>query len=201
MSKETVGEYLKKERELRQISIQEVADGTKISISRLRLIEENRFDDLPAEVFVRGFIRNYAEYIGIDPEEAILRLEEDLKGQSSSVARQPEMVSATTIDVRSRGPRRFIGWIIVGILIILVAAGIYFFFFSQQRNTSIMSFGSNATLIKTERVKSDANGSGSMNINPGEETPKILLEEEANTTATNLAPTESPSSIGEKQKN
>ncbi len=197
MSKETVGEYLKKERELRQISIQEVAEGTKISISRLRLIEENRFDDLPAEVFVRGFIRNYAEYIGIDPEEAILRLEEDLKGQSASVARQPEMTSSTTIDIRARDPRRFIGWIIGVILILLVAAGVYYFFFSGHKKTSILTMGSNTTFGTTEGAQSAANGS--MEIKSGGEAPKILLEEETNTT--NEPPTKSPSFTRGKQKN
>ncbi len=200
MSKETVGEYLKKERELRQISIKEVADGTKISISRLRLIEENKFDDLPAEVFVRGFIRNYAEYIGIDPEEAILRLEEDMKGQAASIVRQPEMVSATTIDVRSQDPRRFIGWIIAVIIILLVAAGVYYFFFTGKNKTAIMSsFGSNSTSGSSEKVQTGSNGS--IDINSIGEAPKILLEEETNTTTTNGSSTLNLSSGKETQKN
>ena len=74
-SMDSVGVFLKRERELREITLEEVAKGTNISRSGLKAIEEDRFDDLPAEVFVRGFIRSYAEFIGIDPEDAILRLE------------------------------------------------------------------------------------------------------------------------------
>ncbi len=186
MSKETVGEYLKKERELRQISIEEVADGTKISISRLRLIEENRFDDLPAEVFVRGFIRNYAEYIGIDPEEAILRLEEDLKGQSATGAKQPEIAQPTSIDVGRRNSKAIMVTVLVLLVLALVGAGVYYFFFGGSTVNQTLPAGSNVTVTAPASTTS---GKGSL----GEEkesgtAPKILLEEEVNSNTTSEAP-------------
>jgi cytoskeletal protein RodZ len=76
MFKETLGEYLRRERELRQISLEEVAEGTKIAIYRLRAMEASRWEDLPAEVFVKGFIKSYAEYIGLVPEDVVLRYQE-----------------------------------------------------------------------------------------------------------------------------
>jgi cytoskeleton protein RodZ len=76
MFKESLGEYLKQERELRQISLEEVAEGTKIAIYRLRAMEADRWEDLPAEVFVKGFIKSYAEFIGLVPEDVILRYQE-----------------------------------------------------------------------------------------------------------------------------
>jgi cytoskeleton protein RodZ len=53
MFKESLGEYLKRERELRQISLEEVAEGTKIAIYRLRAMEADCWENLPAEIFVR----------------------------------------------------------------------------------------------------------------------------------------------------
>jgi cytoskeleton protein RodZ len=76
MFKETLGEYLRRERELRQISLEEVAEGTKIAIYRLRAMEAGRWEDLPAEVFIKGFIKSYAEFIGLVPEDVILRYQE-----------------------------------------------------------------------------------------------------------------------------
>jgi cytoskeleton protein RodZ len=76
MFKESLGEYLKRERELRQISLEEVAEGTKIAIYRLRAMEAGRWEELPAEVFVKGFIKSYAEFIGLVPEDVILRYQE-----------------------------------------------------------------------------------------------------------------------------
>jgi len=76
MFKESLGEYLKRERELRQISLEEVAEGTKIAIYRLRAMEAGRWEELPAEVFVKGFIKSYAEFIGLVPEDVMLRYQE-----------------------------------------------------------------------------------------------------------------------------
>ncbi len=70
---ESIGDYLKRERELRNITLEEVANATKINIGTLRAIEEGRKELLPAEVFIRGFIRCYAEYIGLDPNDVLLR--------------------------------------------------------------------------------------------------------------------------------
>ena len=70
---ESIGDYLKRERELRNITLEEVANATRINIGILRNIEEGQAERLPAEVFVRGFIRCYAQYIGLDPNDVLLR--------------------------------------------------------------------------------------------------------------------------------
>ncbi|TSA13873.1 MAG: helix-turn-helix domain-containing protein [Deltaproteobacteria bacterium] len=70
---ESIGDYLKRERELRNITLEEVANGTKINIGILRTIEEGQTERFPAEVFVRGFIRCYAQYIGLDTNDVLLR--------------------------------------------------------------------------------------------------------------------------------
>ena len=57
------GEILKRERELRDISLREIADATKIHIRYLEALEANRFDSLPGGVFNKGFIRAYAAFL------------------------------------------------------------------------------------------------------------------------------------------
>ena len=76
---ETVGKYLKRERELRNISLKEISTATKIRESLLRAIEEDRYDLLPSSVFVKGFLIAYGKYIGLDPSDVVLRYESDLK--------------------------------------------------------------------------------------------------------------------------
>jgi transcriptional regulator with XRE-family HTH domain len=68
-----VGEFLRRERELRYISLDNLADRTKISRRYLEAIEEGQYDRLPGETFIRGFIRSYAQSVGLDPEETLLR--------------------------------------------------------------------------------------------------------------------------------
>ena len=69
---QTVGAYLKKNRELRGISLEEIASSTKININILSYLEADRFEKLPAPVFVKGFIKTYLGYLGVDPKEAVL---------------------------------------------------------------------------------------------------------------------------------
>jgi cytoskeletal protein RodZ len=65
------GEKLRRERELRGITLEEVAVATKIGISNLRALEEEKFSQLPGGIFNKGFVRAYAHYVGIDEEQAV----------------------------------------------------------------------------------------------------------------------------------
>jgi transcriptional regulator with XRE-family HTH domain len=67
------GEDLRREREIRGISLKEIADATKISKRFLEAIERNDHHTLPAPVFTRGFVREYARYVGLNSEEMVNR--------------------------------------------------------------------------------------------------------------------------------
>ena len=70
---ESIGSILKKEREIRQVSIEEMAQTTRIPIRVLQNLEADRIDELPGDVFVRGFIRSYARSLGIDEAPLLAR--------------------------------------------------------------------------------------------------------------------------------
>lgn len=64
------GERLKRQREQAHVSLQDIAAKTKIPASILAALEEARYADVPhARVYVRGFIRCYAQEVGLDPDE------------------------------------------------------------------------------------------------------------------------------------
>lgn len=65
------GEEIRRERELRQISLREVAQATKINLRYLEAMERNDFQYLPGGLFNRGFIRAYCDHIGVDPESMV----------------------------------------------------------------------------------------------------------------------------------
>ena len=67
------GEELRREREIRGISLKEIADATKISRRFLEAIERNDHKTLPAPVFTRGFVREYARYLGLSTEDIVNR--------------------------------------------------------------------------------------------------------------------------------
>ena len=66
VSTETVGRSLKAAREERNMSLDEASRATKIRKEFLLAIEEDRFEMLPGDVFARGFVRSYADFLGLD---------------------------------------------------------------------------------------------------------------------------------------
>jgi cytoskeleton protein RodZ len=66
-----VGAKLQEARERRGVSLREVADSTKISISNLQALERDDISWLPGGVFGRGFVRAYATAVGLDPEATV----------------------------------------------------------------------------------------------------------------------------------
>jgi cytoskeletal protein RodZ len=65
------GENLRRERELRGVSLREVADATKISLQFLQALENDRFEKLPGGLFPRAFVRQYARHLGLDAERYV----------------------------------------------------------------------------------------------------------------------------------
>lgn len=65
------GPWLRRQREARGVSLREISDSTRISLRYLEALEEGRFDVLPAPVFARGFLREYARVVGLDPDEVV----------------------------------------------------------------------------------------------------------------------------------
>lgn len=65
------GEWLRRQREMREISLRDIADRTKISLRYLEAMEADRFDLLPAPIFAKGFLREYARYVGLSPDDVV----------------------------------------------------------------------------------------------------------------------------------
>jgi cytoskeleton protein RodZ len=90
------GASFKKARESLGISLKTISIETRISTRFLQAIEEEQFHLLPGGIFNRGFIRNYAERIGLDPEQAVADYEqvtgyrEPVEGQTPSAQRDSE---------------------------------------------------------------------------------------------------------------
>lgn len=76
MTRHSIGALLKSERETRDLSIEEVSSTTRIPRRMLESLEDDRFEDLPSGVFVRGFIKAYAFTVDIDADEVLARFDE-----------------------------------------------------------------------------------------------------------------------------
>lgn len=65
---DSLGSYLRQERERQRVSLQDIAAATKIQLKFLEALEHDDYDQLPATPFVVGFLRAYAQYIALDAE-------------------------------------------------------------------------------------------------------------------------------------
>ncbi len=83
----TLGVWLKRARESRQIDLDEAEKHLRIRKRYLQALENGDYDALPGPVQARGFLRNYARFLGLPVEEALARYEADLSGQPM----QPQM--------------------------------------------------------------------------------------------------------------
>ncbi len=69
----SVGQYLRELREERKMSVEEVSRATRVPMASVERIETDRFDELPGEVFVRGFLKSYARSLGVSADEVLAR--------------------------------------------------------------------------------------------------------------------------------
>lgn len=141
------GQILRRERELRRISLREVAEATKINIRYLEALERNEFTYLPAGAFTRGFIRSYARHIGLDETEMInaylyelQRQEESGDPPTAGSADQELRVHFGLAEREAARRRRIMRWVISagGALVLLaVLAALAVFVVSQARGAAV----------------------------------------------------------------
>lgn len=66
-----LGSYLRKKREEKDITVEEVASRTNMRVQYIEAIENHNFDVFPATVYIKGFIRNYADFLDLDPDALV----------------------------------------------------------------------------------------------------------------------------------
>ena len=117
-----VGAKLRNERERRGIGIDQIEAETRIRAKFLLALEEERFDALPGPAYVRAFVRDYAEQLGLDPQELVAELNARPDLVEDIVMTPPRQVA--TVPLLDRRAR-IAAWALAGVLVAaLVAIGI-----------------------------------------------------------------------------
>ena len=94
-----LGDVLREARERRDIDLVRAERETKIRARYLRALEDGDYDDLPGAVYTKGFLRNYARYLALDPEE-LIKLYRREAGEPE--AARPAVVTPITAPRTSR---------------------------------------------------------------------------------------------------
>jgi cytoskeleton protein RodZ len=115
------GEKLRREREKRNITLDQISESTKIGTRMLQALEEDRFNQLPGGIFNKGFVRAYAHYVGLDEDQIVA----DYLAASGDVPPvQPELPSHESVrivEVGSDFTRRQLPWGVFAAILLLAA--------------------------------------------------------------------------------
>ena len=116
---ESFGKYIRGERERKGVSLDEISRVTKVGLGQLKAIENDDFGALPPIAFVKGFVRAYARHIGLEPDEAIIRLEQyisEIEGEEDSFGEK----AVRQFRKASPDPRMVIAVVAAGLLVLIV---------------------------------------------------------------------------------
>jgi cytoskeletal protein RodZ len=138
------GDWLRRQREMREISLRDIAERTKISLRYLEAMEADRFDLLPAPIFAKGFLREYARYVGLSPDDVVnhylsVHHPEELAGdpkEDTKIRHRPKPVDPGQPPVRRNWSYGLIFALVGVILLVLVAV---LFYVADRRHESPMS--------------------------------------------------------------
>jgi cytoskeleton protein RodZ len=138
------GEKLRKEREQRKITLDDISSTTKISTRMLRALEDEHFDELPGGVFNKGFVRAYARHIGLDEEQAITDYL-DATNQNPSGATPASVPEISVVAAQAAQMERLrslnhngaprVPWEVLAALLLLVA--VVLAFWSYRKRASV----------------------------------------------------------------
>lgn len=121
---------LSQAREAQNLTTADVARRLKLSVWQVEALESGQYDQLPGPTFVRGFIRNYARLLDLDPDE----LARAVSGLRPAPAPRPESPPASDIPFPAAGPRRWPRYAAAAAVVVALLAG-YEFFFDDKADT------------------------------------------------------------------
>jgi transcriptional regulator with XRE-family HTH domain len=116
------GSTLKREREKRKFSLDDVSAATKISVRFLSAIESGRFDQLPGGIFNRGFVRAYARQLGLDEEQIVAQYKAAAGEDDPNTPVETDLPRGTQLAL---GPgHKELPWKELAVFLLLLAVGL-----------------------------------------------------------------------------
>jgi cytoskeleton protein RodZ len=151
MAKGNFGERLKREREMREVSLEELTKSTRISTRFLQALENESWDKLPGGVFGHGFVRTIARYLGLD--------EESLLGEYDLARAEKLQSELAKPEVRIPPPPKWIPVVAV-FVVLLIALGLFYAGrYGWRRYAAHRAAKPSAASALSSRVPSQSNSS------------------------------------------
>ena len=136
---QSFGDRLKKEREKRGMTLDEVSNTTKISVRLLKALEQEKFDQLPGGVFNKGFVRSYAKHLGLDDDAVVA----DYLEASGEAAPPSTLAEPTNVQNEGSSPWAELPWgMLGGLLVVGILLFAAWFYYSHRSHEKVTARGS-----------------------------------------------------------
>ena len=127
----SIGQELKRERELRGISLEEISSSTKISLRLLEALEEDRLDVLPGKFFIKAIISTYAKFIGLEEHSVLNRYYETSLLEEQSQESKPKKRKALPVIPKKIKRIIYLSFMLI-IFFLIFLCFIYLFFLKKE---------------------------------------------------------------------
>jgi cytoskeleton protein RodZ len=135
-------------RQAQNMTTADVARRLKLSVWQVKALESGQYQQLPGPIFVRGFIRNYARLLHLDPEEMV----QSISGLLPQAPRHPESSPSRDIPFPAVGTRRWPRYAVAAAVVVALLA-VYEFYFNEERATVETQPGPVAAVTPTPETR------------------------------------------------
>ncbi len=146
---ESPGKFLRRERETRSISLEQISDFTKIKQHHLKAIEEDRYELLPPALYVKGFLTGYARYLGLNPRDIVLQYETYLKS----------LIPPEPVELKPEPPpqKKIRQWFLLSLVFAVILSTAFFIFYPASHQEEKKSQATSMSLISPSlAIRSEA---------------------------------------------
>ena len=161
----SLGILLKRSREERHIGLDQISEVTRIQKHYLEAMENDQWDKLPSQVFTKGFLRSYSEFLGLDKEAVIQHF---LKASSAETT-----VPKEREKIRSHSGKPYLVIAVSLLFLIFIVAAIYL----NERNISIIDKSFQYLGTQSREKKMEGIGERADNNQKGEREKDLPLSE------------------------
>jgi cytoskeleton protein RodZ len=150
----SVGELLRSMREAKKLSLADVHQDTKMSLPVLRALEQDDFASFESEIYVKGFLKSYAKYLGLDADEIVRRLDGQRGGSQSSRGTTWD-IEESVREERLKSPRLLSRIVIPLMLLVIIILSILLALERrkvQEMQSNLRQVGRAAEVVDTHRA-------------------------------------------------
>lgn len=186
-----IGKKLQKARQAKGYTLDDLQQITKIQKRYLIAIEDEKFDELPGDFYVRAFIKQYADTVGLDGKELLREYDDDLPeaktaeySEHISQAVETRASQRKTVSNSVSKARQYLPTIIIACVIVVVLAAIWITAIARSHRDSSTRIDNSSVSVSGESKKKE---SSSVAKKPAKKTPATALKlKEASRTTTGV---------------